>query len=223
MQGVTWSPLGPCPAYFGEPITLQHVEHRLEVLVATAVGAGWLLPDGRDRDGLGPETILGLDQVLDAGSLAVGTVAVIAKELNHRLRGGDDLARRDETYWLCQVRKRVRVAMRHPHAAASQQIVAAQSVAIRDDNEAKVVRENVNVVQRRNRERGFEFSRQIGFAVKRIDKFRRVFELQLGPFHPNLVVGWRGRQERLPRERQDLIDAAQVVTEVRLESTRGES
>ena len=88
--------------------------------------------------------------------------------------------------------------MAQAHAAACGQIVSHQLALLNDGNKTAVIGQHVNIVQRRNDEGDFEFSRQIGFAVERIDKMG-VFlgQFQFHAFDPNLVVGRGFGQERV--------------------------
>src|SRR5205807_9653629 len=60
-----------------------------------------------------------------------------------------------------------------------------------DDDEAEIVGKDVYVVERWNREGGFEFARQVSFPVKRVNEVRLGFgvELQLLTINPDAVIG----------------------------------
>ena len=86
--------------------------------------------------------------------------------------------------------------MAHSHAAARRQIVARQAAIFDDGDEPAIIGQHVNVVERRNDEGDFEFARQIGLPIKRVDELGvLVRQLQLHPFDPNLVIGARLGQE----------------------------
>src|SRR5262249_26972931 len=70
------------------------------------------------------------------------------------------------------------------------QVVADQLAVFLDGNEAEAVGENVNVVDWRNNERSLKLTRQIGFAVERVNEvLRAVIELERLAFDPDLVIG----------------------------------
>ncbi len=121
------------------------------------------------------------DHVFQAGVLAVGAVAKVAVDRQHRLRHVHHPVRREETDDVRQTRVGGLVAVTAPHAAADREVVADEPVVLHDGDEAEAVGEHVQVVHRRNDEGDLEFARQIGLAVKRVHEVLvlRGFEIQL--------------------------------------------
>ena len=140
-----------------------------------------------------------LNGVLEPGVFAVGTIAVIPL-------GGDDflshvchLFGRVKTKHVGQTREGLGLPMVHAHATANGDGVANDLVVLNHRDEAKVVREQVDIVARRHGQGGFEFPWQVGFAV---DRF--LFRLGVGGdflflavfvLEPNLVIRPCGRGE----------------------------
>ena len=111
-----------------------------------------------------------MDQVLDAGPLAVGAVAVVAEQLDHRLGRADHRPRRHVADRPAQVREGVGVAVRHAHAAADQHVVAGDRAVLDDGQQAQVLGVNVDAVVLRQGQAGLELARQIDLAVERLDR-----------------------------------------------------
>src|SRR5690606_32119869 len=116
-------------------------------------------PRGRQRDAgalldlaLEPGDAAILDRVLEAGVPAIRAITVVA------LRGDDggadriDLIGRDEANDIGQARERLGIAMAHAEAAADGDVVADQPAVLDDADETEVLREDVDVVGRRNGE-----------------------------------------------------------------------
>src|SRR6185503_13031969 len=106
------------------------------------------------------------DRVLEAGMLAIAAVAVIALDAEHVTGRGEHLIGPAETDDIGQARIRRRLAMRHAHAAADAHVEAGEPPFVDDGDEAEVVREHVDVVARRYRDRNLELARQIRAAVE---------------------------------------------------------
>ena len=117
---------------------------------------------------------------------------------DHRLGHGFQVVRCQETDHISHARKRVRVAVRHAHAAAGNQVVAEQLVALGDDNEPEVVGENVDVIQRRNCEGRLEFARQIRLPIERVHEIlvAGVIQVEFLAFNPDFVIRACGRVKR---------------------------
>ena len=98
--------------------------------------------------------------------------------------------------------------MRATHAAAGHEVVADQFFVLHDSDEADVVGENVEVVHRRNDKRRFEFSRQIRFAVKRVNErlVERVVNLELVTVNPDGVISAGLRLQRIRHPQAIAID-----------------
>ncbi len=62
----------------------------------------------------------------------------------------------------------VGLAMGHPHAAADDHIVADDLAALLDRDETEIVRENIDIVMRRQRNGDLELARHVGAAVDRL-------------------------------------------------------
>src|SRR5262249_19138156 len=103
-------------------------------------------------------------------------------------RNSFDMLGRREPENIRHARKSLGIPMAHAHATAGEHVVPNQLSLLLDRDETKIVRENIDVVQRRDDEGHFEFSRQISLAVERIDKIFFLLEVQLLTLHPNLVI-----------------------------------
>ncbi len=138
-----------------------------------------------------------VDDVFDAGPLAVGPVAVVAEQLDAPPRPRPPRRRRDIADRLGQVRKRVGVAVRHAHAAADQHVVADDAAVLDDGQQAEVLGVNVDAVVVRRRQAGFELARQIDLAVDRFDLRRSVasFPDTVLAVEPDFVVGAGARRQ----------------------------
>ncbi len=132
-----------------------------------------------------------LDDILEPRMLAVGAVAEITMDGQHRLPDGDHLVRSDESEHVRQTGEGFHVVVTATHAAADHHIVAEQLIALGNGNEAEIIGEDIHVVHGRNHETGLELAREVGLAVKRIDEIlvRRVFEVELLPINPDGVIG----------------------------------
>ena len=132
-----------------------------------------------------------LDGVFEARVLAVGAVAEIALHGENFFRHFDDFFAGKVTDHVGETRIGLGVAVRHAKAAADGEIVAEEFPVFPDGDETEVLRVDVDIVARRHGEAGFEFAREISFAV---DGF---FLLVVGDFfavQPDLMVraGARG-------------------------------
>ena len=107
------------------------------------------------------------------------------------------MCRREKADYVRNARERVGIAVRHTHAAADQQIVTEQLVAFGDDDEAEIIGEDIDVVQRRDGEGRFEFSRQIELSVERVNEFLGVIQLEFLALDPDFVIRACGRIERI--------------------------
>ena len=117
------------------------------------------------------------DNVFQARVFAVGAVAEIAMNCQNGFRHFNYFIRRKKSDDVREARKSLHVAVTATHAAADGEIVTDEFFVFDNRDEADVVRENINIVDRRNGEGDFEFSRQICFAVKRVNEifiFRRL-------------------------------------------------
>ncbi len=111
----------------------------------------------------------------------------------HGFRHLHHFFRRDKSQDVRQARICRRVAVRAAHAAADSEVVADQSVALDDGDEAVIVRENIHVVDRRDGKGHFEFSGQIALAVKRVHELLvgRIVEIELNAVNPDGMIGRR--------------------------------
>ena len=97
--------------------------------------------------------------------LAVGAIAVVALHGHDLLGHVHRVLRLAEADHVAGARIGLRLAVGHPHAAADHHVVADDSAALHDRDEAEVVREHIDIVVRRQRDGDLEFARQIGAAV----------------------------------------------------------
>ena len=115
-----------------------------------------------------------MDQVLDAGTLTIRAVAVIAEQAHDGFRRHDDGAGRHVANRPGKVWKRVVVAVGHAHAAADQDVVADNLALLDDCQQAEILRVNIDAVIFRQSQARFEFPRQVHLAIKRFDVRRRL-------------------------------------------------
>ena len=137
--------------------------------------------------------------IFEPGVFAIGAVAEIPMDGNDRLRHSFKMLGRQKSNDIRHARKRLRVAVGHAHAATREQIVADQMSVLGNDHKTQVMRENVNVVQRRNCKAGLKLARQVAPAIQRISKtcIRFTVEIQLLAVQPNPVVRGRLRAKRI--------------------------
>ena len=127
--------------------------------------------------GLEPFDALFLEDILDAGVLAVGTIAPVAVDLDHGLADGDDLFAGEEADDVGQARVGGLVAVGGAEAAADEQVVTDELAAFDDGDVAHVVGEDVDVVVRGQGEAGLELTREVGLAVEIVRRGARVVEV----------------------------------------------
>ena len=155
-----------------EPVAVELLEPAEGVaLAAEEEGLG-----GRERGaealaefGAEPFDALFLEDVLDAGVLAVGAVTPIAVDRDDGGADLDELFAGQEADDVGEARVGGLVAVGGAEAAADEQVVADELAVLDDGHEAHVVGEDVRVVVRRDGEAGLELTRQVGLAVERID------------------------------------------------------
>ena len=129
---------------------------------------------------------------------AVGAVAEIAMNCENSFRDFHNFVGRKKSDDIRKARISLRVAVTAAKPAADAQVVADKLVVLDDGDEAEAVREQIQIVHRRNDKCDFEFAWQIRFAVKRINKifvFRRVV-VQLHAVNPDGMIRLRLRRER---------------------------
>ena len=148
-----------------------------------------------------------VDDVLDAGALTVGPVAVVAEQLQHSLGRLQDVAGRDVADRLGAHREGVGVAVRHAHAAADEDVVADDAIVLDDGEQAEVLGIDIDDVVVRQRQPGLELARQIDVAVDRLGVGRVV--RRRGRQHlavePNLVIRPAARREPVGDEPGDAL------------------
>ena len=89
----------------------------------------------------------------------VRAVAKVAVHRQHRFSNGLDVFRRKKSNHIRHARVRLRVIVRHAHAAARSEIVSRQFAVLLDSHEAQTIGQHIRVVVRRCGEADFEFSR----------------------------------------------------------------
>src|SRR5689334_9310600 len=95
-----------------------------------------------------------LQHEFEAHVLADRAIPELTMKRENSLRQRFQMLRPQESQHVCQPGEGLGIAMRHTHTAAGQQIVAFQLATFGDDDEAKVIRKDVDVVERRNSEPG---------------------------------------------------------------------
>ena len=115
------------------------------------------------------DALLGHD-IFQTRVLAISAVTEVAMNRQHRFRYVHNLVRREKTDDIREAWIRLRVTMTAPHAAANTEVVTDELVVLDNRDKAEAVREQVHVVHRRNGEPDLELTRQIRFAVERINK-----------------------------------------------------
>ena len=117
--------------------------------------------------------------------------------VNLLVRGahGIDFVGRDKAQDVSQTREGFRVPVAHAEAATDGDVVAQKLAGFDDGDEAQILREDVDVVGRRQGERRLEFARQIERAVKRLLLgFTTSHELFV---QPDFVIRTRAGQRKL--------------------------
>ena len=100
-----------------------------------------------------------MNEVFDPGTLAVRAVPVIAEQLHHRFGHAHHGLHRHIADRPSQHRERVFVAMRHPHAAAYEHVVAHDGAVLDDGQEAEVLAINVDAIILRQGQARLKLSR----------------------------------------------------------------
>ena len=124
---------------------------------------------------LEPVDAMRFDRVFESRMLAHNAVAEVALRGDHGFRCCQQLNGRNKPDHIGEPRKRRGIAMRAAHAAANAKVESDQLAVFDDGDEAEVLRKNIDVVQRRHRDRCLEFSRQIGWPVDRFAFTRCAF------------------------------------------------
>mmetsp|Transcript_55592 Transcript_55592/g.149919 ORF Transcript_55592/g.149919 Transcript_55592/m.149919 type:complete len:458 (-) Transcript_55592:1068-2441(-) len=106
-----------------------------------------------------------LDGVLDAGVLAVGAVAEVARHGHDGLADVLRVLRLAEADDIGQPRVRLLVVVGEAETATHRDVEAEQLVVLDDRDEATAVREDVDVVARRDGDGDLVLARQVGHAV----------------------------------------------------------
>jgi hypothetical protein len=101
----------------------------------------------------------------------------------------DEALARDEADHVGEPRVGGLVAVAATHAAADRDVVPRQPAVLHNGDQAEVVREDVDVVHRRDRERRLELPRQVSLAVKRVHEALFDVQLQRLPLDPDRRVG----------------------------------
>ena len=141
-----------------------------------------------------PGQAVALDRVLELGVLAVAAVAMVALGGDHGLGQRQQLFRPHEADHVGEAREGAGFAVRGAESAADADVEAGQLAVLDDRDEAEVVRQHVDVVDRRHHQRGLELARQVGRAVDRLGLGRAG---QAFAVEEDLVVRARRRQQVL--------------------------
>ena len=151
-----------------------------------------------------------LDDILQPRVFSIGAIAKIAMNRDHRLSHALQMLWGQKADHISDTRKCVRVAVRHSHTAARQQIVTGQLAVFRNDDKTEVIGKNINVIQRWKGKGRLEFARQIIPAVKRINKIGVGLsgQIQFLAIEPDSVIGWRSWRQgigKFPRLLEHLL------------------
>ena len=218
-----------------EPVAVELLEPAEGVaLAAEEEGLG-----GRERGaealaefGAEPFDALFLEDVLDAGVLAVGAVTPVAVDGDDGGADFDELFAGDEADDVGEARVGGFVAVGGAETAADEEVVADELTVLDDGHEAHVVGEDVGVVVRRDGEAGLELTRQVGLAVERIHRSTGVIrvggrghvriglvdgsaglgdlvaetEVDLDAVHPDGVIGGGGREQGAGNRKRIFVD-----------------
>ena len=136
------------------------------------------------------------DEVLQSRPLAIAAIAEIAKDADDRAEQIQDLIGAGVGHPLGQGGKGLGPGGRHAHAAAHQHVVADHVIIAAHGQQAHVLAIDIRAIVAWQADAHFEFSRQIGLAVKRLDlafgflgtRGRRFVE-------PDLAISRRPRRE----------------------------
>ena len=134
-----------------------------------------------------------VDGVLQPCALAHRAVAPVALGGDHGFGDRDHLVRRDEADHVGDARIGFGIAVGRAHAAADADVVAEQGAVVAaavvtyDRDEAQILREDIDIVTRRHRERDLELARQVGRTVDRLFFFAAAGDFFL--VQPDFVVG----------------------------------
>src|SRR5690606_6492982 len=109
-----------------------------------------------------------VERVFEAGAMAILAIAEIALDAHHDFGELGGLRRGDEAERFGQTRIAVGAAVELAHAAANADIKADQRAVIDNSDEAEILPEHVDVVDRRNGKPDLEFARQIKVAIDRL-------------------------------------------------------
>ncbi len=132
------------------------------------------------------------DGVLEAGVLALAAIAEVALRRHDRLGNGEQAVRREEADEVREPGVGLRVAVRRAETAAHRQVEAGEATGLDDGDEAEVLREDVDVIDRRHGDRRLELARQV---VRAEDLLRFLGRRDLRAVEPDLVVGTGTRQQ----------------------------
>src|SRR5690606_25491840 len=109
-----------------------------------------------------------IERVFEAGAMAVLAIAEIALDTHHDFGEFGGLRRCDESKRFGQTRIAVGAAVELAHAAADADIETDQRAVIDNSDEAEILSEHVDIVNRWNGEPDLEFARQIKVAIDRL-------------------------------------------------------
>src|SRR5207248_9771532 len=109
-----------------------------------------------------------IQQVLEPGMTPIAAVAVIALHFDHGLRYPDHLLRRSKAQHVGEPWISVFLAVRLPHPATHEDVVAKELTAFLDYEEAEVVRVDVAAIDVGKRECDLEFAEQVAGPLDRL-------------------------------------------------------
>src|SRR5690606_41407984 len=109
-------------------------------------------------------------RVCEAGAMAVLAIAEIALDAHHDFGELGGLRRDDESERFGQTRIAVGTTVELAHAAANADIETNQCAVIDNSDEAEILSEHVDIVNRWNGKPDLEFARQIKVAIDQIGR-----------------------------------------------------
>ena len=110
-----------------------------------------------------------LNRVFEPGVFAVGAVPVVPLGDEDCLADLIHLVGRDEAEHIGEAWEGFRVAVAHAESAADSHIITSELAVLRNGDESEILREDIDIVRGRDGEAGFEFAREVGIPVHRLN------------------------------------------------------